>query len=116
MSGDFVALVQASKAINTGSSISIAIPTAIPGFPEGQPLVIKVVSDTKAVFKVGNINDSANKTLTADFLSNGNIYAYGNAIETYKATSISANSTPQAVHAIADTTGGIFDVAFGYYI
>lgn len=116
MSGDFVGLLQASVSTNTSTSTPITIPSTIVGLPEGQPLVIKIVSDSKAVFKVGKSTDSADKTVTSNFLSNGNIYAYANAIETYKATSISANSTPQAIHAIAVSAGGNFDVCFGYYI
>ena len=116
MSGDFVGLKQLSISINSSTSTPLTIPTDIAGFPKGQPLVIKVVSDVKSAFKISNSNDAASKALTSDALPDGNIYAYANAIETYKAISVSSNSTPTTIHAIGVSSSGNFDVCFGYYI
>lgn len=116
MSGDFIGLKQASIAINAATSVALTIPTNIKGFPKGQPLVIKVVSDVKAVFVLGSSTGSAVKTLTSNLLEDGNIYAYGNAIETYKAVSVTAESTPTTIHAIGVSSSGSLDITFGYYI
>lgn len=116
MSTDFVALKQLTVPVNSSTSTPITIPTDIKGYPAGQPLIVKVVSDVKVVFKVGSTSDAADKTVASNALVDGNIFAYPNAIETYKVTSLSSNSTATNIHSIGYTTSGNIDFCFGYYL
>lgn len=118
MSGDFIQLKQATIAINSASQQEISIPAKINGMPQGAALVIKPVTSVKAVYKLtsDNVSDVVDKTVTDGFLADFNNYAYPNAIETFKATSLVSNYTPTKIRVVSDTAAtGTFDVGFGYY-